>query len=155
MKIKKEHLRFIIHLRKSENMKIMVCGSIGYGGIQKIKELQEFLTSEKFEVFDHISKEGMDYSNIKDFRFDRVLSERIVQHDLEFIEKADIIVVLLEGPSFGTAIEMNEAKRKGKKVISLAENDIPTPWPIFLSDRVVTSRDELSSFLNQLEESTK
>ncbi|MCK4636410.1 MAG: hypothetical protein KAT49_00865 [Methanomicrobia archaeon] len=134
-------------------MKIMVCGSIGYGGIQKIRELQQFLLQEGFDIIDHISEEGMDYSNIKDFRFNRDLSNRIVQHDLKFVDKTDVLVVLLEGPSFGTSIEMNEARKRGKKVISLAENEIPTPWPIFLSDEVFTSKDELIRGLKQLKES--
>lgn len=131
-------------------MKIMVCGSIGYGGILKIRELQQFLIQKGFDVVDHISEEGMDYSHIKDFRFDTDLSEKIVSHDLNFIDKIDILVVLLEGPSFGTAIEMNEAKRRGKKILSLAEREIPTPWPIFLSDKIAASKDELILNLKQL-----
>lgn len=131
-------------------MKIMVCGSIGYGGIEKIRDLQQFLLQNDFNIIDHISEEGMDYSNIKDFRSKRNLSEKIVEHDLKFVDKADVLVVLLEGPSFGTAIEMHEARRKGKKVISLAEDEIPTPWPIFLSDEVVISKRELVILLNQL-----
>ena len=134
-------------------MKIMICGSIGYGGIEKIRDLQQFLLEKDFDIIDHISEEGMDYSDIKDFRFKRDLSERIVKHDLEFVDKADILVVLLEGPSFGTAVEMHEAKRKGKKVVSLAENEIPTPWPIFLSDKVFTSKDELVYELEKLKKS--
>ena len=136
-------------------MKIMVCGSIGYGGIEKIKDLQQFLLQGDFDVIDHISEEGMDYSDIKDFRFKRDLSERIVEHDLKFVDKADVLVVLLEGPSFGTAIEMHEARMKGKKVISLAEDEIPTPWPIFLSDKVFVSKRELVSYLNQLKKPTR
>lgn len=136
-------------------MKIMVCGSIGYGGIERIRDLQQFLLQEGFDIIDHISEEGMDYSDIKDFRFKRDLSERIVKHDLKFVDKADILVVLLEGPSFGTAIEMHEAKTKGKKVISLAEDEIPTPWPIFFSSDVYVSKDELICELKKLKESAK
>lgn len=132
-------------------MKIMVCGSIGYGYIQKIREFQHFLTQEGFNVIDHIFKEGMNHSNTKDFRFKRELSEKIVQHDLKFVDKTDVLVVLLNDPSYGAAIEMNEARRKGKKVLTLAESEIPTPWPIFFSDEIFTSKSGLIRRLKELE----
>ena len=36
--------------------KIIICGSIGYGGIEKIKDLQEFLKNNDYLIIDHISK---------------------------------------------------------------------------------------------------
>jgi len=50
-------------------MKIMISGSIGYGGIEEIKQLYSVLDDEGFTVFNHIISENMDYSHIKDFRY--------------------------------------------------------------------------------------
>lgn len=38
--------------------------------------------------------------------------KKIVEHDLEFIKKADILIVLVDTPSFGTAIELFVAKNE-------------------------------------------
>ena len=58
----------------------------------------------------------MNYSDIRDFRDKRDLSRQIVNHDLQYIEKSDVIVVIVNGPSYGTAIEMYVAKNSGKNV---------------------------------------
>jgi hypothetical protein len=68
----------------------MVCGSIGYGGAKEIRQLYSFLRNEGFHTVDHIDNEGMDYSNINDFRDKKDLSARIVFHDLEYIKRAEV-----------------------------------------------------------------
>ena len=73
------------------------------------------LRSKGFSLINHIIHEGMDYSDIKDFRDKRDLSHQIVNHDLQYIEKSDVILVIANGPSYGTAIEMYAAKNSGKK----------------------------------------
>jgi nucleoside 2-deoxyribosyltransferase len=136
-------------------MKIMVCGSIGYGGVDEIKEFYSFLEKEGFEILNHIISKGMDYSDIKDFRDQKELSARIVEHDLGFVNKADIILVLANKASYGTAIEMFVAKQSGKKVILLAKNPIPTPWPIYYSDSIVSSEEALITLLRQINSKAK
>jgi hypothetical protein len=89
-------------------MKIIVCASIGYGGIDEIRETYLFLRNEGFDILDHILSKCMDYSHIKDFR------NRKVKYDLELINKTDVLVVLFNRPSYGTGIE---AKNFGKQVI--------------------------------------
>lgn len=131
-------------------MNIIVCGSIGYGGIEDIRRIQKFLIKNGFNVIDHISEEGMDYSNIDDFRDNKELAERIVKHDFSFVDKSDIIVVVLTRPSFGTAMEMMYAKSISKTVLLLAEHKVPTPWPIYYSDYVVKSKEELLKILKKL-----
>ena len=127
--------------------KIIVCGSIGYGGIDTIKEIRDFLRKNYFNVIDHISKEDMDYSDIGDFRDDKSLSEKIVKHDLEYIDQADIIVVITERPSFGTAIEQYHAYTKKKEVVLFSEKPVPTPWPIHFSTYIAKSKEELIKIL--------
>jgi nucleoside 2-deoxyribosyltransferase len=129
----------------------MVCGSIGYGGVNDIKNLCAFLESKGFSIVDHMVHTGMDYSHISDFRDKQDLSRKIVNHDLKYIENSDAVVVIANGPSYGTAIEMFVAKSSGKKIILLAKDPVPTPWPVYFSDHIVTSEDQLIKILHNLE----
>jgi hypothetical protein len=131
-------------------MRIMVCGSIGFGGIDEIKRYYSLLRDKGFDTVDHISDRRMDYSNVQDFRGKRSLSRRIVEHDLQYVSKADLLLVLSNGPSYGTGIEIHEAKRIGKTVVFLAREPVPTPWPVNFSDFVVHSDEELFSLLGKL-----
>ncbi len=92
----------------------------------------------------------MDYSDIRDFRDKKELSQQIVIHDLQFVEKADVIVVIANRPSYGTAIEMYIAKNSDKKVILLAGDPVPTPWPVIFSDYVVRNEGDLITLLEEL-----
>lgn len=82
----------------------MVCGSIGYGGINEIKNMYTSLLNHGFSIVDHIVHKGMDYSHITDFRDKQDLSSKIVQHDLKYIEGSDVVIVIANGPSYGTAM---------------------------------------------------
>ena len=133
----------------------MVCGSIGCGGINEIKNTYAFLLNHGFSIVDHIVHKGMDYSHITDFRDKQALSSKIVQHDLKYIESSDIVIVIANDPSYGTAIEMFVAKSLGKKIILFAKDPVPTPWPIHFSDHIVTSEDQLVLTLRNLESSLR
>ena len=133
------------------DMQIMVCGSIGYGGINEIRQLYLFLRKEGFGIVDHLVDENMDYSNIKDFRDRKDLSRMIVNYDFEYVIKADVLIVLSSKPSYGAAIEMFVAKNSGKPVILFAKEPVPTPWPINFSDYIVTAEEELITLLRQLD----
>lgn len=132
-------------------MQIMVCGSIGYGGIYEIRDLYSFLHTLGIKTADHLVEKGMDYSNISDFRDKKELSRQIVNHDLEYVKKADVLVVLANRPSVGTAIEMFIAKSSGKMMILFAKDPVPTPWPVNFSDDIVTNQEELK-LLHKLEQ---
>ncbi|MBD3213361.1 MAG: hypothetical protein GF311_12200, partial [Candidatus Lokiarchaeota archaeon] len=109
-----------------KNEKILICGSIGYGGINELKDFIKFLRSENLNIIDYISEEDMDYTHIKDFRDKQSLSEKIINHDLQYIDDADIIVILTNKPSFGTAMEQMYAFNKKKKIILYSEDPVPT-----------------------------
>ncbi|MGH9913102.1 MAG: hypothetical protein ACRD4W_11715 [Nitrososphaeraceae archaeon] len=131
-------------------MRVMVCGSIGYGGVDEMRRMYSFLLEEGFDIVDHLVHKGMDYSDIRDFRDKKELSQQIVIHDLQFVEKADVIVVIANRPSYGTAIEMYIAKNSDKKVILLAGDPVPTPWPVIFSDYVVRNEGDLITLLEEL-----
>ena len=128
----------------------MVCGSIGYGGINEIKNMYTFLVNHGFSIVDHIVHKGMDYSLITDFRDKQALSSEIVKHDLKYIESSDVVIVIANGPSYGTAIEMFVAKSLGKKIILFAKDPVPTPWPIHFSDYITTNEDQLVLILHDI-----
>ena len=128
----------------------MACGSIGYGGINEIKNMYSFLVNHGFSIVDHIVHKGMDYSHITDFRDKQALSSKIAQHDLKYIESSDIVIVLSNGPSYGTAIEMFVAKSLGKKIILFAKEPVPTPWPVHFSDHIATNEDQLVLILHDM-----
>ena len=131
----------------------MVCGSIGYSGkADDIRNMYLFLNSKGFSITSHLTQdETMNYSDITDFRNKENLSRQIVNHDLRYIKKTDVIVVIGNGPSYGAAIEMFVAKKSGKKVILFAKDPIPTPWPINYSDYRVKNEDELIELLHKLQ----
>jgi nucleoside 2-deoxyribosyltransferase len=128
----------------------MVCGSIGYGEIDKIRKLYSFLRNEGFEVLDHIENKRMDYSDVKDFRDKKELSREIVKHDLMHVKKADILVVLADTHSQGTAIEAFVGKKEGKKIILLAKDPISSPWLVNFSDYIVSNQKELVELLHEI-----
>lgn len=128
----------------------MVCGSIGYGGVNEIRRLYTIIGQIGFDIVDHLVEKGMDYSDIDDFRDRKDLCQKIVKHDLEYVEKADILVVSANLPSYGTAMEMLIAKDRGKKIILFAKDKVPTPWPVNFSDFVVRGEQELFELLSQL-----
>ncbi len=128
----------------------MVCGSIGYGGVHEIRRLYSSLHKQGFDTVDHLNNKEMDYSDIKDFRYRKDLSRYIINHDLEYIKKADVLVVLAGKPSYGAGIEMYIARSAGKRVILFAPEPIPTPWPVNFCDDIITCEQELIKSLQQL-----
>ena len=104
-----------------------------------------------FSIVDHMVHTEMDYSHISDFRDKPDLSRKIVNHDLKYIESSDAVVVIANGPSYDTAIEMFVAKSLGKKIILFAKDPVPTPWPVCFSDHIGTSEDQLIKILHNLE----
>jgi nucleoside 2-deoxyribosyltransferase len=113
--------------------------------------LYALLVSNGFSIADHIVHKGMDYSHISDLRDKQDLSSKIINHDLKYIESSDVVVVVANGPSYGTAIEMFVAKSLAKKIILFAKDPVPTPWPVYFSDHIVTSEDQLVRILHNLE----
>jgi hypothetical protein len=106
--------------------------------------MYSFLKSKRFSIVNHtIQTEGMDYSDIMDFRDKEELSRQIFSHDLNYIEQTDVIVVIAIGPNYDTATEMFVAKKSGKKAILSAKDPIQTPWTINFSDCRVKKEDEL------------
>jgi hypothetical protein len=131
----------------------MVCGSIGYSGkIDDIVNMSFFLKSKGFSIVNSpVQNVKMNYSGITDFRNKENLSRQIVQHDLRYIRKTDVVVVIGNGPSYGAAIEMFVAKISGKKVILFARDPIPSPWPVNFSDYRVKNEDVLIELLHKLQ----
>jgi hypothetical protein len=41
----------------------MVCGSIGYGGVNEIRRMYSLLLEKGFDIVDHLVHKGMDYAS--------------------------------------------------------------------------------------------
>jgi nucleoside 2-deoxyribosyltransferase len=126
-------------------LKVMVCGAIAYRGVSEIKRMQSLLKEKGFEVVDQIS-DG-DYSQIEDFRDERDLAKKIAVRDLDLVKESDVVVALVERPSYGVAIEVYFAKMTGKKVVLMSRGKMPSPWPMAFSDQIVYDEEELISAL--------
>jgi nucleoside 2-deoxyribosyltransferase len=130
-------------------VKVLVCGSIGYGGLEYLTEIKNMLREEGIEVLDRLvdKDKDMDYSDIKDFRDKPEVADRIVNRHLGLVRESDVIVVVLNGPSYGAAMEMCVGKQLGKRIILFCENEVPTPWPIYFSNRIIRTRKGLIKIL--------
>ena len=128
-------------------MKVFVCGSIGYGGIEDIKRVQNTLRKRGFDVLDQLS---YDYSHIEDFRDKRKLCEEIVKKDLELCSKADVIVFIAKRPSFGAMAEVVISSLKGKPVVLFCTDELRSPWPIYFSSFIARDEEELIEALNSI-----
>jgi nucleoside 2-deoxyribosyltransferase len=127
----------------------MVCGAIANIGVSEIRKIQSLLKGKGFHVIDQISNE--DYSKIKDFRDKKSLAEEIIEHDLDFVKESDLIVALIDRPSYGIAIEIYFAKTMGKKIIIMSKRKVPSPWPIAFSDLTVRDGEQLLLALRELQ----
>ncbi len=129
-------------------MKVFVCGSIGYGGIEEIKRVQEILRKRGFEVLDQLL---YNYTHIEDFRDKRELCSEIVRRDLDFCREADVIVLIAKNPSFGAMAEVVVSSLKGKPVVVFCPERLKSPWPVYFSEVVVKSEEELIEALKSIE----
>ena len=132
-------------------MKVLVCGSIGYGGLEYLTEIKNMLRDRGIEVLDRLVDKDMGYSDIKDFRDKPEIADRIVKRHLELVRESDVIVVVLNGPSYGAAMEMCVGKQLGKRIILFCEHEVPTPWPIYFSNRIIWTRKGLVKILTEEE----
>ncbi|WP_457549898.1 preQ(1) synthase [Archaeoglobus sp.] len=128
-------------------MKVMVCGSIGYGHKDEIRKIQEILRREGLDILDQLE---WDYSHIDDFRDNEEICAEIVRRDLELCEKADVIVLIAKHPSFGAMAEVVVSAMKGKPIVVFCPEKLKSPWPIYFASRVVRSVDELVRALKEI-----
>ncbi len=128
-------------------MKVLVCGSIGYGGIEEIRRLQRFLRERGYDVLDQLV---VDYSDVDDFRGKPELWDEIVKRDLEFCRKADVIVLIATNPSFGAMAEVVISAMKGKPIVAFCPKEVKSPWPLYFSTSIARNEEELLKFLESV-----
>ncbi len=128
-------------------MKVIVCGSIGYGGIEEIRRLQRLLRERGYDVVDQLR---VDYSDVEDFRDRPELRREIVENDLRFCEIADVVVLLATEPSFGAMAEAVISSMKGKPVIAYCPKEVKSPWPLHFATAVARDEEELLKALESL-----
>jgi len=131
-------------------MKVLVCGSVGYGGIERIEEIQNFLKQNGIEVIDQFK--GTNFVSVKDFKGKEKLARKIVENDLRKCKEADLIVLIAEKPSFGTGIEAYFSHFKGKPIIAFSSTEVSSPWPIHFSEKTVGNKKSLLEAIKSFEE---
>ncbi|MBS7287629.1 MAG: hypothetical protein KIH01_02480 [Candidatus Freyarchaeota archaeon] len=131
-----------------DELKVFVCGSVGYGGKGEILRLQEVLREAGYSVVDQF--EEADYSNISDFRGDEELCRRIALMDLEKCRDADVVVLIATRPSFGATVEALLSSLRGKPVIAYCPGEVRSPWPLYIARYTARTVEELILLLESL-----
>lgn len=118
-------------------MKIYIAGSFATRkGVKRVLKLQNALGKAGFEVLKQL--EAFDYTKIEDFRRELELGKKIIKSDLSLLEKADVIVVLADEPSFGIGAEVFYAKQiLKKKIIAIATKPAKSPWIVSQADVIL------------------
>jgi len=120
----------------------MVCGSVGFGGLEGLEALKRKLRERSFHVIEQFAGAGRS-ARVRDFRTRRSLCRKIMRRDLSLVRRADAILVVADRPSFGAGVEMYIASTAGKPVVALCPRRMPSPWPIALATHLVRSEKEL------------
>jgi nucleoside 2-deoxyribosyltransferase len=120
-----------------EQMRVYVAGAFTtLRGIQRVVKLQRALKSMGLEVLNQLKP--FKWRKLYDFKKDRALAKRIVEHDLSLLEKADVIVALADKPSWGVGVEVFYAKiLLRKKVVAIVTKPARSPWVINYADIVL------------------
>ena len=113
----------------------------------------DILVKVGFEVIDPWKRERVLYKGDERCWWDKVPTFDFIQRDLDDADRCDVMVVYLPIISAGACMEMFYAKQKGKTVIVVSEIKCLSPWIIAYSDKVVTSFDQLTSTLKEIEQS--
>lgn len=75
------------------------------------------------------------------------LVDQIVEGDKDDITESDTVVANVNKPSFGTAMEIIFAWENGKNIILITEDDKPSPWLVYHSDKIVKTLAEAVALL--------
>ncbi|MBS7247204.1 MAG: preQ(1) synthase [Candidatus Jordarchaeales archaeon] len=132
----------------SGGLRVIVCGSVGYGGKEEITRLQARLRLAGYVVVDQF--EDADYSGISDFRDAPELCRNIVLRDLEKCREADVVVLIATRPSFGATVEALLSALRGKPVVAYCPGEVRSPWPLYVSSHVAKTVNELLMILEGL-----
>ncbi len=135
-------------------MKVIVVGPISEGDREQIKTVQGWIREAGYEVIDQLVFFDVEKD---DFRGSTREASLIVHQDLDLIDQADVLVVLATRPSFGVGSEIMHAVHKGKKIIVLAPEPLRSPWPVGLSNVLISelSKEKLIFELKKIEELLK
>lgn len=129
-------------------LRVIVCGSVGYGGKEEILHLQDYLRVAGYAVVDQF--ENADYSSISDFRDVPELCRKIVLRDLEKCRGADVVVLIATRPSFGATVEALLSALRGKPVVAYCPGEVRSPWPLYVASHTAKTVNELLVILESL-----
>lgn len=87
--------------------------------------------------------------NYRGKELDPGIVEEIVTLDKKDIRESDIVLVMAQTPSWGTAMEILYAYENGKDVISIVQQGRVSPWVIYHSNSLFLSLDEALEVLSE------
>ncbi len=102
------------------------------------------------EVIDPWKRERVLFNGTEECWWDKVPTFDFVQRDLDDADRCDIMVVYLPILSAGACMEMFYARRKGKKIIVVSDQELLSPWIIYHSDMVIKSFSQLEEAIKNL-----
>ncbi len=99
-------------------MKIYFAGAIR-GGRQKIEDYKKII--EKLESYGEVLTKHIADSSITDKGENNLTLKQIYERDIEWLEKADLVIAEVSVPSLGIGYEIGHAEALQKKIICFYE----------------------------------
>ncbi len=114
------------------------------------KTITDIANKLGLEIIDPWKRERVLFNGTEECWWDKVPTFDFVQRDLDDADRCDIMVVYLPVLSAGACMEMFYARRKGKKIIVVSDQELLSPWIIYHSDMVIKSFSQLEEAIKNL-----
>jgi nucleoside 2-deoxyribosyltransferase len=126
-------------------MRVYLCGAINGKTDAECKWWRDAAS----ELLRNLGHEPLD-PMARDYRGVEASAWReIVDGDLKDIDSSAAILAKVDSPSWGTAMEIFYANRKGVPVVGFAAGPRPSPWLLAHTYRLVDSVDQAVAVLDQ------
>lgn len=127
-------------------MKIYLCGAINGCSDSQCKDWREHVKTELAFKCEFLDPMRRDYRGIE-----HNASAEIVANDEQDIKDSDVILVMANKPSWGTAMEMRAAAKEYKKlVVTVCDNERVSPWLVQHSTIMVKTLDEAINVIKEM-----
>lgn len=124
---------------------IYLCGPINGCSDAECKDWREEVKRALDGQFRFLDPMRRDYRGVEDEHF-----VEIVRGDYRDINDSDIVLAMADLPSWGTAMEIHHAHRRGKSVVVVCGQDRISPWLRFHSNAIVPSLDRAIEHLESI-----
>lgn len=116
---------------------IYLCGAINGCTDSQAMDWRERVKSQLAGLYEFLDPMRRDYRGKEAESVDA-----IVEGDLADIDASDIILAAADVPSWGTAMEIYDAAKKGKTVWTICAKPNPSPWLVKHSNRIIPTLED-------------